>query len=92
MEEEVKKLKKAIVELKREVDLLKQRRVSQSAVIPDAIKQRHMGESNRFIQVGLAADLPTGYLEGNSAMCYFAYDTNTLYIWNGSAYVSEVLT
>ena len=89
---ELDKLREELDELKREVHLLKQRRVSQTDLINDAVKMRAMGEANRFIQVGLVADLPRGYLAGSSALCYFAKDTNTLYIYNGTAYVSEVFT
>lgn len=57
--------------------------------VPKSIKQRFLEAF--IIYRGLAADRPT---DGNESerWFYFAYDTNTLYAWNGTAYVSEVLT
>lgn len=78
--------------LEDEVQALKTQRITQAMIIPSAIKTRHMGEPNRFFMSGLAADRPEGQQVGSGVTCYFATDTNTLSIWNGTAYVSEVLT
>lgn len=63
--------------------------IGQFDVLNGAIKQRHI--DGAVIRRGLAADLPS---DGDTSKCYayFATDTNTLYCWNGSGWVSEVLT
>jgi hypothetical protein len=86
-------IQKQIDDLKKEIEQLKQKRVFQQDVVPDAIKMRHMGEGNRFVRSGLEADLPSVPETGtDSSAIYFATDTDTLYIYNGTAWVSEVLT
>lgn len=91
----MEELRQELEKLKKEIEILKQRRVSQSDVIPSTIKSRHIGEGVPYLLTGLATDLPAeGFLNADIATTsvYFAYDTDTLYIWNGSAWVSEVLT
>jgi len=63
-------------------------RLHQSQIPAGTIKQRHI--DGMVITRGLAADLPTDGEQGIQA--YFATDTNVLYIWNDSAWVSETLT
>jgi len=83
---------KLIENLQNEVNQLKQRRVYQQSVVPDAIKMRHMGEGNRYIWAGLEDDLPEGASVTSSVTAYFATDTNKLYIWNGTAWKSVTLS
>ena len=64
--------------------------IGQFDILPDAVKQRHVGEGIRFIRFGLAADRATSGEQKGAV--YFATDTDTLGIWNGSAWVEEVLT
>jgi len=86
-------LKKQLEELKKEIEALKQRRISQQMIIPDAIKMRGMGEANRFVRCGLAADRPTiGETSTDSTALYFATDTGLLSIWNGSAWLETTLS
>lgn len=66
-------------------------RVLQQDLVPDVVKTRHMGEANRFIFSGLEADRPTGAQFHNSATVYFATDTNKLFIWTGTVWVSATL-
>lgn len=63
--------------------------INQFDVLNGAIKQRHI--DGAVIRRDVFANLPTN---GNNSKCYafFATDTDTLYIWNGVAWVSEVLT
>lgn len=60
--------------------------ITQDALLPSIIKQRHMAEGNRFIRAGKDANLPASgeTTLANSTACYFATDTNKLYIWNGT--------
>lgn len=74
-----------IDQLVKDVEQLKKSRIIDP--IPGSIKQRHL--ESWIIFSGLAADLPDGETE---VKAYFATDTNTLYLWNGSAWKSEVLT
>lgn len=71
-----------------EMDNLRQRRIGQADYIPDSVKMRHMGEGNRYIQAGLEANLPVGVSVTSSVGQYFATDTDTLWIWNGTTWVS----
>lgn len=77
--------KREFDKLKKDVDSLKKSRLFDP--IPGSLKQRHI--EAWLVFSGLAADLPDGTTE---VRAYFATDTNTLYLWNGSAWVSEVLS
>ena len=86
MEDRLKKLEDRL-------DQLENRRIFQQMIVPDAIKMRHMGEANRFVRSGLSADRPTvGETGTDSSACYFATDTDTLYIYNGTAWVGTTLS
>jgi len=63
------------------------RTIQQSDILPGGVKQRHL--EAMIIFRGLAADRPDGTTE---VLAYFATDTDTLSIWNGSAWKDEVLT
>jgi hypothetical protein len=85
-------LQKQLDELKKDIEQLKQKRVFQQDIVPGAVKMRAMGEANRFVRSGLEADLPDKPETGtDSSACYFATDTDTLYIFNGSVWVSTTL-
>ena len=88
----INELKRTVTELKRQIDILKGRRLFQQDYTNDSVKSRHMGEANRYLNAGLEADRPDGANFGNNVTYWFATDTDTLYIWNGTAWVSEVLT
>lgn len=83
---------KLIEGLQEQINNLKQGRVYQQSIVPDAVKMRHMGEGNRYIWAGLEADLPDGVSVTSSVTAYFATDTNKLYIWNGTAWKSVTLS
>lgn len=66
------------------VDQMRHRRIYQDDIVPDAVKQRHIGEGVRFLRYGLAAARPTsGELTG---AVYFASDTTVASVWTGSAW------
>lgn len=88
---DIQKLEKKIKELEKTINDLSSKRVGQADYIPDSIKGRHMGEANRYIASGVESELPTGYTVTRSTICYFATDTNKLYIWNGDTYKSVTL-
>lgn len=84
---------KNIDKLKQETSFLKQKRVSQTEIIPGAVKARHIGEGPRFTRSGLEADLPeSGENATDSNAVYYATDTDTYYIWNGTAWTPQVNT
>lgn len=89
---DIQKLENKIKELEKMIDELSSKRINQADILPSVVKARHMGEANRFVAYGLESKLPTGYTVTGSTLCYFAYDTNKLYIWNGSSYKSMTLT
>lgn len=72
---------------------LEQRRIGQGMIIADQVKQRHLGEGNRFIRSGLAANRPLvgEPVESNSSACYFATDSGVLSIWDGNAWLETTL-
>jgi len=92
MEDQINKLKQQIRLLTDRVGRLEERRLFQQDYTNDSVKSRHMGEANRYLNAGLEADRPDGANFGNNVTYWFATDTDTLYIWNGTAWVSEVLT
>jgi hypothetical protein len=85
-------LQKQVEDLKVEVEKLKNKRIMQSDILPDVLKQRHIGEGVRFIQSGLAADLPEVNIPMQGQQIFFATDTHTLYVYDGTAWRTQVLT
>ena len=69
------------------IDEKLQETVLQEMLRSKSVKQRHV-EAN-IIFFGTAANRPDGTTE---VKAWFATDTNTLSLWNGSAWVEEVLT
>lgn len=63
------------------------RRIGQYDLLPRAVKQRHC--EAWLVFHGLEDDLPDGTTEVKS---YFATDTNKLYIWTGTEWVSCTLS
>jgi len=59
-----------------------------SQITPGLIKSRHLFD--RVVVFGLDADLPADNTTGTHV--YFATDTDKLYCYNGTAWVSETLT
>lgn len=83
--QEIDKLRKDLEDLKKKVDLLSQKRITQQMVVPDAIKMRAMGEANRFVRAGVTADKPTiGETSTDSIAMYYDTTTNKLYVYNGA--------
>jgi len=88
------KLIQVISDLSERLSNLENARIHQSDIPPATIKQRHLGDGNRFIRSGLEANLPTSG-EGtsiNSTAYYFCVDSNKLKIWNGVNWVSVTLS
>ena len=82
-EEELKKAQKENDRLKDEVKILKEKRVSQTMIMPFAVKQRAMGEPNKYINGGLTASLPTtGEEMTYGSEVFYDYTAKKLYIWN----------
>ena len=63
-------------------------KVLQSDIPPQTIKRRHIEDV--VIVFGLLADRPSNADTGVKS--YFATDNDTLYCWNGTTWVGEVLT
>lgn len=91
MDNDIEQLKTKISKLEHDIDVLKKRRIYQQDIIPDGVKQRHMGESNRYVWAGLEADLPDGVSLPSSVVAYFCTDSNKWSVWNGTAFVSVIL-
>ena len=81
-----------IAKLQKQIDELKVRRISQSDLIPQQIKKRHMGEPNSYIWAGLEANLPTGASVTSGVVAYFCTDSFKLKIWTGTAFKSVTLS
>lgn len=71
---------------------LESKRILQQDVISDAIKMRHIGEGVRFIRSGLEENLPTAESPKQGSSIYWATDTATLYIWDGTDWKAVTLT
>lgn len=74
-------------QIRKIVEEMLQDTVLQEKIRPSAVKQRHL-EGN-VIFFGVAADRPDGSTE---VKVYFSTDTDTLNIWNGTAWVQEIFT
>ena len=79
---------------KQEIERLIEERVKkivgQFNLLPDVVKSRHVGEGVRYLRAGTAANRPTSGEKAGAT--WFSTDTDTLNIWNGTAWVQEVLT
>lgn len=82
--EEIKKIVKDLLE--NELKYL----IGQFDILPDQVKSRHISEGVRYLRSGLDASKPTSGEKIGAV--YFSYDTDTLYVWNGTSWVGEVLT
>ena len=93
MDRNIEDLIQQIRTLTQRLSALEQRRVGQGMIINGQVKQRHLGEGNRFIRSGLAADRPTTGepVEVNSSAYYFSTDSGVLSVWNGTAWLSVTL-
>lgn len=77
----------------KQLDDLKQRRVSQADILPQAVKTRHLGEGAPYILSGLSADRPTsGSLVTQGASFWWSTDTHVLSIWDGIIWRTVTLT
>lgn len=83
----VEQIVEEIERLKKEVEELKGKRVHQSDIPRETIKQGHI--EGRIIFTGLAANRPDGSTE---VKCFFATDTFVLSIWTGSAWKTTTLS
>lgn len=70
-----------------ELEKIVSKRPTQSDFLPKSVKQRNI--DGLIIFTGLEDDLPDG---STQVKVFFATDTDTLYIWNGSSWVSEVFS
>lgn len=88
-------LSKEVDKLKKELDALKTRRITQDMILPGVVKMRHMSEGNRFVRGGTTSKKPS---EGESTTdgfaIYYDSDTNDLYVYNSvsGAWKSVTLT
>ena len=62
--------------------------IHHSRLVPGLIKSRHLFD--KAVVFDVVANLPTDSSTG--VKVFFATDTDTLYMYNGSAWVSELLT
>jgi hypothetical protein len=89
-----KSIANRITQLEKTVASLVAKRTQQLDVAPNAIKQRHLGESNIYIRTGLDANLPAvgeTTTTGSNGI-YFATDSFKLYIWTGVAWKHVTLS
>ena len=75
-----KTLEERVKQLEGDIEQLRNRRVFQQDIIPDAIKMRAMGEGNRFMRGGAAADKPTKGENATDSVAYY-YDTTAHKLW-----------
>jgi len=64
-----------------------ERPLHQSDITPNTIKQRHI--DGLIIFTGLESDLPDG---GSEVEAFFSTDTNKLFLYNGTSWVSVSLS
>ena len=76
----MEELKKQIQELEKRIKNLEEKRIGQQMIIPGSIKMRHMGEGNRFVRAGTAANKPTVGETGTDSLAMY-YDTTNHKLW-----------
>ena len=82
-------LKKLVFDLiDKRLEEMGRNRIYASDLPYKVVKRRSI--EDKVIVFGLVADLPTDSSKG--VFAYFATDTSTLYLHNGTAWVSEVFT
>ena len=59
-------------------------------LLPDSVKERHVGEGVRFIRAGTVANRPT--TPEKDGAVYYATDENKLYIGDTDAWLEETFT
>lgn len=90
-EELIKKLNSRIETLERKVEELTVKRIYQQDVVPQAVKNRHMGEANSYVYNALTdTDLPGKSVDIGTQIYYKEVDS-TLYIWNSVTEVWDVV-
>ena len=87
MEDKLKQLEKEIDKLKEDIKILTERRISQTMVLPYAIKRGHL--EDKVIVFG-DGDLPTDDTSGISV--HFDTGTGVLSMWDGSVWLDTTLT
>lgn len=79
--------------LKKEIEILKVRRMYQMDYTPQSVKNSTMGEPNSYVFSGLSTDRPTTGVSltstGLGCSIWWSYDTGVLSIWNGSAWLTR---
>lgn len=76
-------IKKRLDQLEKDFATFKAKRITQEQVIPGSIKMRAMGEANRFVRGGLAANRPTaGETTSDGLAFYYETDTKKLKIYD----------
>jgi hypothetical protein len=76
-----------VEDLEDQANFLQSRRITQTSLVPGAVKQRHIGEGVRFIASGIEADLPTPAPPTQlGTAIFFATDTKKLWIWDGKVW------
>lgn len=80
-------LEQKVKQLTDTVERLRTRRITQQDILPMCVKQRHTEAWMVFS--GLEASLPSGTTE---VKAYFAVDTDKLYLYGNSGWVSTTLS
>jgi len=86
MDNEKEQLKEKIKDLEDRVRTLEGKRIFQQDLMPDVVKMRHIGEGVRFLRSGLAAKLPTAEKPMQGSAIFYAKDTDTFYLWDGTTW------
>lgn len=70
-------------------DIVVEPRVTQTMIVPGAVKPRHLEIGTAPVKFGLSADRPT---EGTVYPCYFAIDTFVFSIWTGQTWKTSTFS
>lgn len=89
-------LQAQIDELKKEIELLKQRRLYQMDFTPGSVTNRAMGQPNSYVFSGLSTNRPTTGVSlknaGLGCSIWWSTDTHVLSIWDGTQWRTQTLT
>jgi hypothetical protein len=85
MDDKLKELEKEVVDLKKELKLVANKRIFQQNIMPGALKNRHFSEANSYIYNVDSSKLPaTGQSVAIGTDIRYEEDTKKIKIWNST--------
>jgi len=75
-------LEKMVIDLKKEVGILKNKIVETIQILPKSLNGRQIKDGVLYIQAGTAAEIPDGEIPSQGVMVYYETDTKKFKVYN----------